>query len=156
MSLFPFMSSGVSVPTPSLDCCDGQVCQAAGSPDCNTLRGCTDAGEQHRVQWSHTDCNNTYHHIAIHVSVDGGGYTEIVDTVACCPADPDSGCCEFIGGGCADDCNWMRNLFKSSDTGSCTTTYQYRVRVETDGTDTAIDTCTETGSGTGCDAGCTA
>jgi hypothetical protein len=46
-------------------------------------------------------------------------------------------------------------LAYSSDLGVCTTSYQYRVRIETDGTDTAIDSA-DTGTGTGCNVTCIA
>lgn len=144
------------VPTPSLDACDGKVCQVGGNPGCGTGSGCADTGEQHRIGWNHTDCNDSYHHVAIHVSVDGGGYTEMVDDLSCDRAEDDDGCCEFgsIKLPITYEGNYQRVMAYSSDMGTCTTTYQYRVRIETDGTDTAIDTCTEAASNTGCDETC--
>lgn len=140
--------------SPSLDSCDGQVCQAGGNPGCDTLSGCDDTGEKHRVGWTHTNCNDSYHHIAVHRSTDGGSYAEVADNLGCDQADPDAGCCSLLEA--SYDGEYLFGLNYSSDLGSCTTTHQYRIRIENDGTDTAEDTCTEASAGTGCDTSCSA
>jgi hypothetical protein len=149
-------TSGVAAPTPVIDSCDARLCQAGGDPACATLSGCANTGEQHRVGWETTDCSDPSHHIAIHVSVDGGGYVETADNLSCTQADPDAGCCDWIGKSpYAPEGEYMFIKHFSSDLGACTTTYQYRVRVETDGTDTLLGSaCTDGSALTGCDTTC--
>jgi hypothetical protein len=159
MSLLALLATGgAGVPTPSLDSCDAKLCQAGGNPGCATLSGCSNTGEQHRVGWTTTDCNDAYHHIAIHRSVGGGSYVEVADNISCTAADPDAGCCDWFGKiPYAPEGEWMTTVSNSSDLGSCTTTYQYRVRIETDGTDTLIGSaCTDGSALTGCDTVCVA
>lgn len=144
-------TGGTSVPTPTLDGCSGRVCQDdTTSIGCGTISGCTDTGEQYRWGWNETGCNDSYHHIALHWAVDGGSYYEVGDNVACNATESDAGCCEFPEA--TYDGEWQKNDAFNAQT-TCTTSYNFRVRVETDGTDTAIDTCTS-GSGTGCDTTC--
>jgi hypothetical protein len=157
MSLLALLAAGgAGVPTPSLDLCSGGVCQAGGNPGCATLSGCTDTGEQHRVSWTHTNCNDTYHHVAIHRSVGGGSYVEIIDNLSCDRPEDDDGCCENFVKGVTWDGEYQYQRAFSSDLGSCTTTYQFKVRIEEDGTDTAEDECGPTTSATGCDTTCVA
>lgn len=131
------------------------MCQAGGDPNCDTLSGCSATGEAHRVGWEHTDCSDASHHICIHVSVGGGSYAETADNISCDNADPDAGCCDWTG--YAPEGEYLFHKSKSSDLGSCTTTYQYRVRIETDGTDVLLGSaCTDATSITGCDTDCIA
>lgn len=120
----------------TIDCAAARVCTVgATSGSCDTSKGCEQTGEAHRIQWSHTGCDAGCE-IAVHVSLNGGSYTELFDGEACCPSDPDPSCCEFISGGCSDDCNVMRWLGVS---GGSAITYDYRVRLEEAGTDTLVD-----------------
>jgi hypothetical protein len=143
---------------PTMTCIDQNICQAGGNPNCATLSGCVFTGEQHRIVWSFTGATEGYH-AALHVSVGGGGYVETADALDLDQADPDVGCCDFAK---TNDCDPEDGIHiltknKSSDLGSCTTTFQYRARAEIDGTDTLVGTAVTHGSaGTGCDTTCIA
>lgn len=136
----------------AVDCAQCGLCQAGGDPDCATLGDCNTSGEKHRITWTHTNCADASHHIAIHRSVDGGSYTEVADNVSCNNADPDSGCCSLTVCSSAEG-HYLFTIFRSSALGGCTTTYDYRVRIETDGTDTSLDSRNAT-QRTGCDEAC--
>lgn len=142
---------------PKLTCLDQNICQAGGNPDCDTLSGCVNSGEQHRVEWDYSGSKDG-HHLALHVSVNGGGYVETGDNIALDNGEADADCCEFVKSGyCSGDNSYLLQKNNSSDLGSCTTTYQYRGRVELDGTDTLVGSALTHGSaGTGCDTACTA
>ena len=143
----------VTGPTiPTLDCCEQNVCSPGGTPGCNTSSGCAGSGEKHRMQWAHTGCVDATHHIAIHVDT-GGGFAEIADDISCVAAEPDSGCCEVIGGSCTEEGHFMRTFFVQAD---ADTDYTYRARIELDSTDTLVGTactatgCTNCGGSNGC------
>lgn len=141
---------------PSITCAQFQICQVGGNPGCNTSAGCGTTGEQHRVEWTHSGGVDGYH-VALHVSIDGGGFVETADLLDVDEANPDAACCEISSGSCdPPDGQWLLRKFSSSDLGACTTTYQYRVRAELDGTDTQIGDSQDTSTETGCDNPCLA
>lgn len=142
MSLVSGERDSIAAPSASLDCCDARICPAGGDPGCNTLTGCDNSGEYHRVEWDHTGCSDASQHIAIHRAVDGGSFTEVADNISCDNANPDAGCCECLIGCCTGDGQFLFNLAKTNAT-SQTTDYQYRVRIELDGTDTLVSECTD-------------
>lgn len=138
---------------PTLNGAQMDLCQAGGNPGCDTLIGCDSSGEKHRVGWSISYPYGPYH-IAIHRSINGGAFAEAADNVALANPDPDPGCCDELSG--RVDGEFLFSYSNSSDLGACTTTYQYRVRVEQDGTDTLVGTAKDTTTKTGCNEGCLA
>lgn len=140
---------------PKLTCLDQNMCQGTGNPGCDTLAGCTNDGEAHRVEWDYSGAKDGYH-LAIHRSQNGGGYVEVRDNIDLALGDEDSGCCEWISD-CSGSNAVLFHKHVSSDLGSCTTTHQYRGRIEVDGTDTLAGSAVTHGSAqTGCDTACTA
>lgn len=139
---------------PTMTCIDQSVFQTTGDPDCATLTGCASSGEKHRISWDFTGATEGYH-CAIHVSIGGGGYVEAHDAIDLDNPDPDAGCADHVKPSCTPNGEYIATKNYSNDLGSCTTTYQYRVRAEINGTDTLVGSAVTAGSsGTGCDAPC--
>lgn len=132
------------VPTPTLDSITWTVttntCSGSG---CGTTSGCSDPGQAHRFGWDHTDCNDTNHHVAAHESKNGGAYVEKVDNLGCNQAGND--CSDPCLGGCEGYYDFKDSRCGGADVSP---TYQGRIRIENDGTDTAVATITEGSSET--------
>lgn len=125
-----------------IDCCEQNVCNPGSNSSCNTGGGCAGSGEKHRMQWAHTGCSDASHHIKIRVDT-GGGFTDVEDNISCNAAEPDSGCCEVIGGSCTEEGIWMRTLFRDPDADQ---DYTYRAQIELDSTHTIVgNPCDATG-----------
>jgi hypothetical protein len=139
-------------PAPTIDCVDLNICTVSGTPVCQTGSGCGTAGEQVRVDWTHTNCNDSLHHIRIELSRGGGGYYEILDDASCDAADNDSGCCDTAGCG-PEDGTYVHFESYGNDAG-VTTSYAVRVHADLDGGDTALDTGTDSCTNCGSDAAC--
>lgn len=142
---------------PKLTCIDQNICQAGGDPGCETLSGCTFQGEQHRVEWDYTG-SATGHHLAIHRSDNGGSYALVRDNIDLTDGEEDPDCCDFVKAqDCSGDHSTMFQRNMSDALGSCTTTFQYRGRIEVDGTHVLVgNEVTHGSAGTGCDVICVA
>jgi hypothetical protein len=110
-------------------------CPACSGAECQTLSGCTNVGCRNLVGWSYTDCDANCH-IAVHASVNSGSYFEVADVLAC-NRSAECGSIWCVG---KTNCEgyWETFFPKCGSGGSTSTTYDYRVRLETNGTDTSV------------------
>ncbi len=133
----------------TVDCAALNVCSVSDDGSCLTVSGCTLPGEQHRIEWDTTGCSDGSHHIALHRSVNGGSFVDLsLPELACAPSNPDVGCCETA------TCSEGQHLIvEFNENTNQTTDYQYRVRIQDDGTEdlaqagSTLDTNTETDQG---------
>jgi hypothetical protein len=137
--------TGVYGNAPSIDAASLSITGAAcgGGGACGTVSGCTTLGTRHALRWRHTGGLDASHHIAIHQSVNGAAYSEVVDDLSV-DETPE----------CSDKANYDGGydiFFALCDLTTGTDTYQYKIVLETDGGDVEIssaETATKTQIGT--------
>lgn len=130
-----------------------QICQDTTTGGvCSTHAGCAQAGEPHRIEWEYTGSPVGYH-LCVQRSVGGGGYVEAYDGVDIDGGEFDAGCCEILSPIMSNSVV-IFETYNKSGAGTCTTTYDYRLRIEVDGTDTLVGSNNDCSQVTGCDNGC--
>lgn len=129
-----------------------KLCQdTSTSAGCSAVAGCVLTGEQHRIEWEYTGSSNGFH-LCIQRSVGGGGYVEAADGVDLDNGEPDADCCEHASP--MTDAYLVNEGYNKNGAGTCTTTYDYRLRVEIDGSDTLVGSNNDCSQVTGCDQIC--
>lgn len=138
--------------TASGDCMDYLICTQSGTPGCDTISGCSTAGEAHRVEWDTTNCSDGSHHIHVEYKQGTGGWTNAEDDLSCTASDNDSGCCD-AGGACTPEGTRVYFMAQTAVLGT-TEDWEWRVSIERDSDsfvyDYATDSCTDCGGDETC------